>query len=228
MAIVPSGKARIMVAQSFASPFFEGANNSSPDNSASPITSSPIEGRNLGEVDETPLDENSIPKKEEKRTLTSYIFEKLESFGYPGRRLQEFKSSFVKESVSPDGVKNIEVVIPDKKYPGMDGKTDTIENEDLKEFANEIKEQFSLNFNGAERSGGKWNIKFTSADTSIEENPEGIVNDNLEQVYGKPQDTSKKTDKKSVKKGFSLQEMINSKKEEMVKFFMNKKSGVKK
>jgi len=130
-------------------------------------------------------EEAQLSPKENRKTLTSYIFEKLQTYGYPGRRLQEFKSEFVKESVSPEGQKDIEVVIPDKKYPDEKGFTDTIENEELKSIAHEVNKSFGLNFNGADRAGGKWTIKFTSADISNPEE-EVISHDSLDAVYGKP------------------------------------------
>jgi hypothetical protein len=130
-------------------------------------------------------EEAQLAPKENRKTLTSYIFEKLQSYGYPGRRLQEFKSEFVKESVSPEGQKDIEVVIPDKKYPDERGFTDTIENEELKSIAHEVNTSFGLNFNGADRAGGKWTIKFTSADIADPE-ADAISHDSLDQVYGKP------------------------------------------
>jgi hypothetical protein len=130
-------------------------------------------------------EEEGLAPKEKRKTLTSYIFEKLQQYGYPGRRLQEFKSEFVKESVSPEGQKDIEVVIPDKKYPDEKGFTDTIENEELKSIAHEVNTSFGLNFNGADRAGGKWTIKFTSADISNPEE-EAISHDSLDAVYGKP------------------------------------------
>ena len=129
-------------------------------------------------------EEAQMAPKENKKTLTSYIFEKMQSYGYPGRRLQEFKSEFVKETVSPEGQKDIEVVIPDKKYPDEKGFTDTIEGDELKSIAHEVNQAFGLNFNGADRAGGKWTIKFTSADITDPE--EGISHDTLDQVYGKP------------------------------------------
>ena len=135
-------------------------------------------------------EEEQLSSKEGRKTLTSYIFEKLQTYGYPGRRLQEFKSEFVKESVSPEGQKDIEVVIPDKKYPDEKGFTDTIENEELKSIAHEVNQSFGLNFNGADRAGGKWTIKFTSADISNPEE-EAISHDSLDAVYGKPDKSNK-------------------------------------
>ena len=215
MSIVPAGKTRIMVAQSLSTPSMEGfgQEHSPRKPSLDPTESDPM-GAPMGEQSDleptSPLDtegamdedlgegpinddvslgdgeaESQLAPKETRKTLTSYIFEKLQSYGYPGRRLQEFKSEFVKESVSPEGQKDIEVVIPDKKYPDEKGFTDTIENEELKSIAHEVNKSFGLNFNGADRAGGKWTIKFTSADISNPEE-EAISHDSLDQVYGKP------------------------------------------
>jgi len=164
-----------------------------------------------------------LAPKENRKTLTSYIFEKLESYGYPGRRLQEFKSEFVKESVSPEGQKDIEVVIPDKKYPDEKGFTDTIENEELKSIAHEVNKSFGLNFNGADRAGGKWIIKFTSANIA-DPAEEAISHDSLDQVYGKPDKSNRSGEpgqKPVVSKpsvaAYSIREMIKAGKNNMVK-----------
>ncbi len=217
MAIVPSGKTRVMVAQQYGNPISEGFGGAGIDGQeggplggmkpavdpmgapmggeANPDPTSLLDTEGAMDEElgaETVNDDVSISQEEEagmapkenRKTLTSYIFEKLESYGYPGRRLQEFKSEFVKESVSPEGQKDIEVVIPDKKYPDERGFTDTIENEELKSIAHEVNQAFGLNFNGADRAGGKWTIKFTSADISDPE--QEISHDSLDQVYGKP------------------------------------------
>ena len=213
MTTVPAGKTRVMVAQNFSTPsvlsegfggqtvadegggpfsFNETKSVIDPNSNPVPISvldtegamEEDIEGNVSDDVSMREGEEEQLAPKENRKTLTSYIFEKLQSYGYPGRRLQEFKSEFVKESVSPEGVKDIEVVIPDKKYPDERGFTDTIENEELKSIAHEVNQAFGLNFNGADRAGGKWTIKFTSANIA---NPdEGISHDTLDQVYGRP------------------------------------------
>ena len=185
MTLVPSGKARAMVAQQFKNAQLGGYDSPSlmdqgggPMKEVSDPAGAPFGPEDQGpagptldtegamdedlgaeptvndDVSMTPGEEQSLAPKETRKTLTSYIFEKLESYGYPGRRLQEFKSEFVKESVSPEGQKDIEVVIPDKKYPDERGFTDTIENEELKSIAHEVNQTFGLNFNGADRAGG--------------------------------------------------------------------------
>ncbi len=239
MIIVPRGKTRIMVAQSFSSPLSEGhgglsvadegRSNPLENGGPSPLDggSSPLETGDAMEEDindtNTVNDDVSIdpneeqelaPKEKGRKTLTTYVYEKLQNYGYPGRRLQDFKAEFVKESISPEGVKDIQVIIPDKKYPDERGYTDTIENEELKQISHEVNQMFGLNFNGAERSDGKWTIKFTSADLSDPE--EAITHDNLDQVYGKP-DKSKTEQQRPMRAASTIGEMIKVQKNKIAK-----------
>lgn len=240
MTLVPSGKARKMVGQSYGSPLTEGyglkdisAQGAGPvqfdtdaamDEEVSPHVPTgdapTANGDPHAQTDKTLAPPSDVPtetdgaSQEKSKTLSSYIFGKLESYGYPGRRLQEFKSKFVHESVSPDGVKDIQVEIPDKKYPGPTGTADTIENEDLKEIVSEINQAFGLNFNGAERSDGKWTIKFTSETISNDEDE--MVHDNLDEVYGKPSGNKKQMGAHKAACP-SLPEMIKSAKTAVVK-----------
>lgn len=222
MALVPRGKARVMVAQQFSNPLSEGFGGTS-------IADQSLETENAMEEDVTEgvnddvsmgAEQQEAPQeKSGRKTLTTYIFEKLQRYGYPGRRLQEFKSEFVKESVSPDGVKDIEVVIPDKKYQDEKGFTDTIENEELKEIAHEVHQMFGLNFNGADRAGGKWTIKFTSA-SIVNPEDEGMSRDSLDQVYGRPDKTKpeqqQQAQKPVVRSASTITEMIKEKKNQII------------
>lgn len=253
MSLVPAGKIRIMAQQQFSTPSLEGFGGVgidgqqggplSVDDTKSTLDpmGSPMDGESTLDTEEA-MDEDlgtepvnddvsmgaeeeadQLAPKEKRKTLTSYIFEKLESYGYPGRRLQEFKSEFVKESVSPEGQKDIEVVIPDKKYPDERGFTDTIENEELKSIAHEVNTSFGLNFNGADRAGGKWTIKFTSADIVNPE--EEISHDSLDQVYGRPDKSNQSgisgqkpvVESKPPIAAYSIREMIKAGKSNMVK-----------
>ncbi len=200
MAIVPSGKMHIMKTQKFANPLSQGFGEHASidqnipsfeteegmDEEISPeISPESVDGLKE-EQDQMGGPEDPMESESKGKTLTDFIFKKLESFGYPGRRLQEFKSKFVRESVSPEGVKDIQVEIPDKKYPNEMGQTESIENEDLGVISKEINQMFGLNFNGAERTDGKWTIKFTSAKITNPDAEGGMVRDNLDEVYGKP------------------------------------------
>lgn len=241
MSITPSGKIRVMVAQSYGDPLSEGFNlrsieDQNQENSPSFETESALnEGEGDFSEESVNIDNNidndndndpmgdSIghndsesnlqnESKDNKKTLSNYVFNKLEGWGYPGRRLQEFKSKFVRETVSAEGVKDVQIEIPDKKYPGADGITDTVENSDLKEVSQEVNRLFGLNFNGAERSDGKWTIKFTSQNLSTPEDEE-VYNDNLDDVYGNP---SKPGSKKN-KVASTVQEIFNKNKTDLVK-----------
>jgi hypothetical protein len=163
-------------------------------------------------VDEEGMEEEAVesPGRENGGTLTDFIFKKLESFGYPGRRLEEFKKKFIKENISPDGTKDIKVEIPDKYYPDEMGNIKTVETEELSSIVSEMSDTFGLNFNGAERSEGKWTINLTSA--RKDDNPEDqIETDNLDDVYGP---SGSKGSKKKKIKAFSMSEMINASKSE--------------
>lgn len=198
MAIVPSGKTRVMVAQTYHDTLSEG-NGMEYDTSRSFSTDDAMEEEvgvtNVepglggetsieGGVDPEENPQEGIEDTHEK-TLTNYVFRILKNYGYPGRRLNEFKSKFVKEVVSPEGVEDIQIEIPDKKYPNEQGVSGAIEKKELKRIVQEINSAFGLHFNGAERSEGKWTIKFTSQKS---ENPDdqGIVGDTLNEVYGTP------------------------------------------
>lgn len=237
MSITPAGKTRVMVAQTFANPLSEGyaqapsvekrqdtisfdTDKAMEEEVGSPSMSTMEQEGNSSISSPIGGEQNTSPK-EKKKTLTNYVFEKLKSYGYPGRRLEEFKSKFVKESVSPQGVKDIQIEIPDRKYPGADGIADTIENSDLKEIAREIQESFGLNFNGADRSDGKWTIKFTSEKLANPDEQESVA-DSLEQVYGSPSgkgDGSKGQVFKGKQKaaGWTMQEMIKASKNDVIK-----------
>jgi hypothetical protein len=237
MDLVPTGKTRVMVAQQFSNPLSEGFGGSSiaeenpletggeenPLETADPNTletgdamDEDMGGKGMNDdVSIQPGEEpQDIPEDNGRKTLTTYVYEKLQNYGYPGRRLQDFKSEFVKESISPEGVKDIQVVIPDKKYPDEKGYTDTIENEELKQISHEVNQMFGLNFNGAERSDGKWTIKFTSADLGDPE--EEIAHDSLDQVYGKPdkggKDKGPGAESKPFKAASTIYEMIKEQK----------------
>lgn len=230
MDLVPTGKTRVMVAQQFSNPLSEGFEGSSIAEENPMETGDPNALETGGAMDDDmemgdqgvnddvsiqPGEESQVaPEDNGRKTLTTYVYEKLQNYGYPGRRLQDFKSEFVKESISPEGVKDIQVVIPDKKYPDEKGYTDTVENEELKQISHEVNQMFGLNFNGAERSDGKWTIKFTSADLADPE--EEMAHDSLDQVYGKPdkggKDKGPGAEQKPFKAASTIYEMIKEQK----------------
>ena len=219
MGIVPAGKIRIMKAQSIGNASLYGVNNDvapSSDTTGLDMGGS-MPSRETGRdiVPQDITEDISTEKPESKNTLSNFIFDKLKSFGYPGRRLEEFKKKFVREDISADGIKNVSVEIPDKHYPSMEtGAVETIEADDLRHIIREISQKFSLNFNGADRSDGRWTMKFTSADVHTGEDENELVRDNLDEVYGTPS-KSKKKKERSVRAS-TIQELIQGSKEDII------------
>jgi len=205
MTIVPSGKIRVLMAQRIEEPRMQGLESSPVEESANSIPPDITTGLQP-EISQPEIPQQEISKQED--TLTAYIFKKLESFGYPGRRLEEKKSEFVKENIAPDGTKNKTVKIPDKYYPGQDGVTKMIEDDEISNIAKEIQQKFGLHFNGADRSSGEWSISFTSADVQKKEAP---ISDNLDEVYGNPTKSNKGRKKEPVR-ALTLEELMKQSK----------------
>ena len=215
MAIVPAGKLRIMQAQNMRESLYDNPQIEKPVSAPYPgegIDSTPTLEPEVA-LEEEPQMEEELQQEEskERKTLSNYIFKKLESFGYPGRRLEEFKKKFVNQDISPEGTETIRIEIPDKKYPNpQTGKTETIESDDLYPLVKEINKIFGLNFNGASRAEGRWTINFTSEVVSKENDEEGMVTDNLDEVYGQPSKGRKP------KAAFTIEEMIKKGKNNLV------------
>jgi len=250
MTIVPAGRARVMMAQTISNPMVQEPSEQQEQTALQEpsVPDVPQEVTGAPEGAESvvdPEDDNENPElhpqpdqmgntvsepteEQGKSTLTDYIFKKLEEFGYPPRRLEEFKKKFVKESVTPDGIKDIKVEMPDRYYPDAQGNIKTIETEDLASVVKEIGSKFNLNFNGAERSDGKWTINLTSAKKASPEDEQGLQRDNLDEVYGTPSGGSKKQTTKKDKppvRAFTINEMIKANKTEMVNKILEKKNA---
>ncbi len=226
MTIVPAGKTHIMEAQSISNPLSQGfGGDTSLNNNLPELETEKAMEEDLSVPNEVENTDVTQPQQEigqqvspvdegKKKTLTSYIYKKLQSYGYPGRRLDEFKTKFVRESLSPDGVKDIQVELPDKKYSEQ-GLADSIDHEELRDIAQEINKLFGLNFNGAEHADGKWTVKFTSQKMTSPEDEQGGFRDGLEEVYGVPGKTREKEPEHAVK-AFTLREMIKTQKDGMI------------
>lgn len=216
MAITPAGRQRLMVSQVISTPTAPGFNNGEPQLAPEDVPAEGM-GNDLPDIPEVPEEVPESPEEglhgipeDNDPTLTDYIFKTLEGFGYPGRRLEEFKKKFVKESVSPDGTKDIKVEIPDRHYPDEMGNIKTVETEELGKIVQDINSKFGLNFNGAERSEGKWLINLTSA--KREEDGDGsMVRDNLDEVYGTPSGNgSPNVKKETTVSAFSQQSLLTA------------------
>jgi len=235
MAIVPAGKFKLMVAQTVGSPMVQGyeETNSDPTGSAPEIPQEVnTEGaNNVVDPEEEEMNPPELQSKTDsmgnsvgepnvqkgKETLSDYIGKKLESFGYPPRRLEEFKSKFVSENVTPEGIRDMKVIIPDRKYPDAQGNIETIESEDLAGIVREMQGKFGLNFAGADRTDGKWTISLTSAKQPANDE-QGMQRDGLEEVYGTPGGGKAKAKKPAAPtvRAFTQSEMIKGAKSDLV------------
>ena len=136
MAIVPSGKRRTMMAQRYDSPQGVG-----PD----AVDMGDLQSDQL----RLPPQDDQIKQEEEQgvassdSSLSKYIHEFLEALGYPGRRLQQYKSEFVVEKGGGDGNIQVTVKIPDQVY----GKDMVIPRGKLNEFVNAVSDKFGLHLN---------------------------------------------------------------------------------
>ena len=113
--------------------------------------------------------------------VKTYVAKKLESFGYPPRRLVEFEDKFVTQKIYPGSVREITIVIPDRYY----GKRESISDSDFAKLLQEVQEQFGLSFVDGERKEKQIEIHFTSEKPSLNEDEENVAGDELDEVYGK-------------------------------------------
>jgi hypothetical protein len=202
MSIVPSGTKRIMVAQNFAKDNYgldlQGVNPARPvsqqdfsqqDTNKQEMPAQPPQETAINDT-VAPQDPNAPQEAGESSNedLTEYIFKKLESWGYPPRRLEEFEDKFVNEKIFPGDVKEVVIELPDRYY----GTRKRLSGKDLAQIVREVQEKFGLNFQDAERKEKKLTINFSSQQTiNPEEEMEG-AGDNLDEIYGTPAAGGKK------------------------------------
>jgi len=188
MKIIPRGSRRQMVSQTFmqdATDF-----NETPDiGSFGDIGGQ--QGRELLRDDENGGGGASLPGNPQAdnnsaNSIDSYIFEKLQGFGYPPRRLHEFEDEFVKENIFPGEHKEVTIIIPDRYY----GSKQRINGQDFNQIIKEIQEKFGFMFLGGKREAKKIEMNFSSQESQTEEDEEGIT-DELDEVYGTPKKNKK-------------------------------------
>ena len=186
MRIVPSGQKREMVAQSFseAAPDFNNDILGALTGMGAEAPSLPAPNNGDQSLDPESLDPESLGlEKEEEPTqkeadIKEYVFKKLEAFGYPPRRLEEFEDDFVTEKIYPGEAREVVIVMPDRYY----GTRKSISSGDFKKIIQEIQSQFGLSFVEAERKDKRIEIKFSSqTESDVEEEP---VADELDEIYG--------------------------------------------
>jgi len=228
MAIVPSGHRRRVVAQGLDMNSGYGIENSINEGENIP-TGGPVKG-NEPPVGNIPPEETAIKdkpgesndfvkvpdqenvKSEEAHDVSQYIFNKLQQFGYPARRLEQFEEEFVREKLYPGGSREIEIAIPDRYY----GKKTRISDKDFASIVKEIQTKFGLSFSEAERKDKKIVMQFSyDATESENSDEEDMAGDILDEVYGggggasESQKSSNKPKKPATKKMAStISEMI--------------------
>ena len=176
MALVPTGKRRIMVAQ------FNPASDprdslNLPDGAAEGLEPVPEEA----EIDGLQSDVDQAQEEQEagSPSLTKFIFDFMaQHLGYPPRRLQEFKSQFVNEQGAKGQPSKYTITLPDQVY----GKEQEIDPSILKNLVQGIEQKFGLSFVDYKRADLKLILSFSSEDMSNKR----IEEDILDAVYKSP------------------------------------------
>jgi len=227
MTLIPIGKLKKMEAQNSipeqsldlnqGNDLFEGIENLSADIDPS-IKNDNISDSKIKE--EIPSTEKEPVEQEQSKetTIEDYIFEKLESFGWPGRLLQNYKDEFVSRSISADGVEEVELELLDKKYPSMS----KISTKDVKQIVSDIQKKFGLYFQGGNNNDGKWSFKFVSQKETSEEDEKNPTDMDITNYLDKAYGSSTNKNKKEPKKASTLKEMIKLNKNEMFDILSNK------
>jgi hypothetical protein len=149
---------------------------------------------------------SNLSPDSERMSVSDFVVEKMKSYGYPERKINERRSDIVKEEAnveqSGDIVENIIVEIPYIKYPAIgDTKVREIDIQEVKDFSKEILDKFNLRFLGAKKEKKSWVMTFTSKEIQeeavIEEDP---IDNILDEIYG-----TKSTGQNKTKKVASLE-----------------------
>jgi len=231
MAIVPSGRLKLMQAQTIGNPSFLGNGNSmswnnpqslneeespgevldiDPNADSNVVPTDTMEQIQPEEQIQPNIEENDLSHSGKKsNTIKDYIFQKLQGFGWPGRLLQEYKDNFENTSIAADGTEEVKIELVDRHYPDMSAIT----KEEIMKIVSEIQKSFGLHFNGASNNNGKWTIDFTSKEEQPQENGNDVgAQSYLDSVYGKQPGNHEKT-----KKAFTLNELIHANKDSLIK-----------
>lgn len=133
-------------------------------------------GFNLDKIQDKPKQES-----ESDADILGYVIKKLQSFGYPPRRLTEFKDEFVSEKLLPGSARDISLVLPDRYY----GHADTrLKSSDVSGIIDEVQAKFGLNFKDGERKDKKVFLNFvTRQGEPGEDGEEEVMGDDLEEIF---------------------------------------------
>ena len=190
MPIIPSGKRKIMEAQSSlgSNQWGFGGGQELDQNDVSPQTgitqqeeAQPLAGTEEELVQPKEAPSEGLEESQGKPDILEYVYKVLEKLGYPPRRLDAFSDEFINEKMFPGGVKEITITLPDRYY----GQKKRISDNDLSKIMNSIQEQYGLTLTDAERKEKKVIMNFTSQpqEAGIEEEVPG---DDLDEIFGTP------------------------------------------
>ena len=214
LGIVPTGRRRTMIAQSYMSQP-EATTGVEMGDVDPQVFEQQIQEQKLEQEldDEQPADnlEQQVDKAKAEQddtgppSLVKFIFDFMsDELGYPPRRLQEFKSQFVHESGAKGQPSQYTVTLPDQVY----GSDSPIPNEKLKTIVNAIEQNFGISYQDYKRSDMKLILSFSSEDEAAREQMERGPGDILDQIYrskGSGGDNSSK-------RAMTIQEMIKTSK----------------
>lgn len=216
MPIVPRGKKRIMEAQyspsrgeQWGTDYLGSYDQFPPEQNGLPVD---MDTGREERVDIGERDPNALP---EQTDLNEYIFKKLENFGYPPRRIEEFSDEFIEEKIYPGGVKDVIIVLPDRYY----GKKKRISDPDLTQMVSEIQNQFGLTMTDAIRKEKKVTLNFTSQPSKPKEGEEDQqMGDDLDEIFGGGHSTlkTKKRKKDRSRLAQTIQEIIRASRSELL------------
>lgn len=234
MYILPSGKKKQIIAQVLQNQL-DGFSNYFPqdkqiDKKYPYVDSEKIQGQGkkndfinqFNDLQKKEYDKDRLSKKDGNDDLMEFIFDKIEEFGYPRRRLYDFEEKFITEKLMPNSLREITIIVPDRYY----GENKRLSEKDVKDLIENIKTKFNLNFVEGERKDKKLTMKFNSSneENRVREEGEEEVEriDELDEIFGEgTSSNSKKKDKKINKKApiMSQKDMFHN---ELKKAYKNK------
>lgn len=214
MALVPSGKRRLMIAQ-MGPAMQQGLDSVDIPNEAAALNEAEqVPGEEQIEIDELQNDVEDVQEEAGPPSLTKFIFNFMaEKLAYPPRRLQEFKSQFVNEQGAKGQPSKYTVTLPDQVY----GKEQEIPAEMLKFLVNGIEQKFGLSFVDYKRADLKLILSFSSEDPAARQSLEEGPGDILDQVYKSPGGKNKGSSNLSATAS-TLNEMIKENKGSMAAY----------
>jgi len=235
MAIVPSGKRRLMVAQTMATPEYGigedfGSPGSTPAESVV-APQNPQEAQNIQDPQDPTQDQepgnkitNETPepaKNGEQASLRKFILSfYADVMNFPPRSVMKHKEDIVVRDIDAEGQSSISIIIPNEYY----GSGNEFDRDDVARFANTIKEKFDLFFMGAKDDGKVWKFEFTSREPENQLDAEEMEEDPLASFLGQGSgdvdDKSKKPRSKARTASRSMHELVKYSRNELLERLM--------